>query len=118
MKKTIILAGLLLAVMHTAFAEQRVAYLKYQRKNIPESEKDVSRVPMRMPIDVVYDTDTYKIEINGNTSIDAEVFLYNEDDIIEDYSSSLNTNFVVPASGIYIIRIEGDGWYAEGEIEV
>ena len=39
-------------------------------------------------------------------------------DVFINYSSSLNAVFTVLTSGTYIIEIQGDGWYAEGEIEV
>ena len=33
-------------------------------------------------------------------------------------ASSLNTEFSILTPDIYIIQIQGDGWYAEGEIKV
>lgn len=73
---------------------------------------------MRLPIEVVYDSDTHKIEVIGGESMDAEVFLYNSNGVLENSSSSLNSEFTVLAPGTYIIRIQADAWYAEGEIEV
>ena len=77
-----------------------------------------NRAPMRLPIEVVYDSDTHKIEVIGDESMEAEVFLYNANGSLENYSSLLNTEFTVLTPGIYIIQIEGEGWYAEGEIEI
>lgn len=62
--------------------------------------------------------DTHKINVVGNESLEAEVFFYNTNGTLEGYSSTLNTDFTVLTSGIYIIQIQGEGWYAEGEIEV
>jgi len=62
--------------------------------------------------------DTHKINIVRNESLEAEVFFYNTNGTLEGYSSTLNTDFTVLTSGIYIIQIQGEGWYAEGEIEV
>lgn len=118
MKKVIILVGLLIAIAHTTFAEQRGISMKFHRKIRPENNKDVNRAPMCLPIEVVYDSDTHKIEVIGNESLEAEVFLYNESGTIEDYSSILNTDFTVWTSGTYIILIQGDGWYAKGEVEI
>ena len=73
---------------------------------------------MRLPIEVVYDSDTHKIEVIGDESMDAEVFLYDANGSLENYSSLLNTEFTVLTPGIYNIQIQGDGWYAEGEIEI
>ena len=50
--------------------------------------------------------------------MDAEVFLYNSNGALANSSSSLNSEFTVLAPGTYIIRIQTDAWYAEGEIEV
>ena len=118
MKKLIILAALLLGMAHTAFATQWGVCMEFHRKSNPEKNMSVNRAPMRLPINVVYDSDTHKIEVTGDESMDAEVFLYNANGDLENYSSSLNTEFTVLTPGIYIIQIQGDGWYAEGEIEV
>lgn len=116
--KTIILMWMLLTITSIAFANQRSVYMEFHRKGIPEKNMEVNRAPMRMPIEVVYDANTHKIEVAGNTAIRAEVFLYKANGILENYSSSLNTDFVILASGVYIIQIQGDGWYAEGNIEI
>jgi c-di-AMP phosphodiesterase-like protein len=118
MKKVIVLAGLLLAIAHAAFAEQRGVFMEFHRKINPENSRDVNRALMRLPIEVVYDSDTHKIEINGDESMEAEVFLYNANGTLENYSSSLNTDFTVLTPGTYIIQIQGNGWYAEGKIGV
>lgn len=118
MKKLIIMAALLLGMAHTAFAEQQGVFMQFYRRLNPENTRDVNRAPMRLPIEVVYDSDTHKIEVIGDESMEAEVFLYNANGDLENYSSSLNTEFTVLTPGIYIIQIQSDGWYAEGEIEV
>ena len=118
MKKLIIMAGLLLVMAHAVFAEQWGVFMEIHKKSIPEKNMSVNRSPMRLPIEVVYDSDTHKIKVIGDESMDAEVFLYNANGYLENYSSSLNTEFTILAPGIYIIQIQGDGWYAEGEIEV
>ncbi|MCC8036802.1 MAG: hypothetical protein Q4D41_05970 [Prevotellaceae bacterium] len=118
MKKLIILATLLLGMAHAAFAEKRGVLMEIHYRSVPGKNMSVNRAPMRLPIEVVYDSDTHRIKVTGNESMDAEVFLYNANGDLENYSSSLNTEFTVLTPGIYIIQIQGDGWYAEGEIEV
>ena len=118
MKKLIIMAALLLGMAHTAFAEQQGGFMQFHRRINPENTRDVNRAPMRLPIEVVYDSDTHKIEVIGDESMEAEVFLYNANGSLENYSSLLNTEFTVLTPGIYIIQIEGEGWYVEGEIEI
>lgn len=118
MKKLIIMAALLLGMAHTAFAEQRSVLIEIHYRSVPGKNMSVNRAPMRLPIEVVYDSDTHKIEVTGNESMDAEVFLYDANGSLENYSSSLNTEFTVLNPGIYNIQIQGNGWYAEGEIEI
>lgn len=117
MKKAIILVGMLLTMAHIAFAEQRGVFMEFHHKINPGHTRDVNRAPMRIPIEVVYDSDTHKIEVVGNESLEAEVFLYNAIGTLEGYSSILNTIFTISNSGNYTIQIKGEGWYAEGEIE-
>lgn len=117
MKKVIILAGLLLVMAHAAFAEQRGVLMEIHNKNIPEKNLSVNRAPMRLPIEVVYDTDTHRIEVVGSEYLIAEIFLYKADGTLVDHSSIINTTYTVQTSATYIILIQGDEWYAKGEIE-
>lgn len=115
MTKTFIILVLLIAMAHNVQAERRDVLMETYHKN--QTEKKVNRAPMRINIDVFYDSDTHIIEVVGDESIEAEVFL-KADGILEDYSSTLNTVFTVSTSGLYVIIIQGDDWYAEGEIEI
>lgn len=117
MKKVIILAGLLLVMAHAAFAEQRGVLMEIHNKSIPEKNMSVNRAPMRLPIEVVYDTDTHRIEVVGSESLIAEIFLYKADGTLVDHSSIINTTYTVQTSATYIILIQGDEWYVKGEIE-
>lgn len=118
LKRTIILVGLLLAMVPAAFAEQRGVFMEFHRKINPGKNMQVNRAPMRMPIEVVYDSDTHNIKVTGEKGIEAEVFLYNVNGTLESHSSTLNAEFSVLESDTYTILIQGDGWYAEGEIEM
>ena len=60
LRKTIILVGMLLAIVPAAFAEQRGVFMEFHRKINPGKNMQVNRAPMRLPIEVVYDTDTHK----------------------------------------------------------
>lgn len=111
----IIFVVLLIAMAHNVRAERRDVLMEIHHKN--QIEKKVNRAPMLINIDVVYDSDTHTIEVVVDESIEAEVYL-NANGILENYSSTLNTVFTVSTSGLYVIIIQGDGWYAEGEIEV
>ena len=119
MKKVIILVVLLLTTMaHTAFAEQRGVFMEFHRKINSGKNMQVNRAPMRMPIEVVYDSDTHNIKVTGDTGIEAEVFLYDANGAHESHSSTLNAEFCVLESDTYTILIQGEGWYAEGEIQM
>ena len=107
-----------MTMTHTVFAEQCGVLMEFHRKINPEKNMEVNRSSMFPPIEVVYDSDTHKINIIGDVSIEAEVFLYNADGTLENYSTILNTDFTILSSGTYIIQIQGDDWYAEGKIEV
>lgn len=118
MKKTIILLGLLLVMSYTAFAEQRGIFMNLHGDINPNKDTEVNRTPMKQPIMVIYDSDVHKIEVIGNESLEAEVFFYNMNGTLEGYSPILNTDFMVLNSGTYSIQIQGNGWYAEGEVEI
>ena len=72
MKKVIILAGLLLIMSFTAFAEQRGVFMDIYIKSNPEKNMEVNRSLMRLSIEVIYDSDTHKIEVTGNEAIEAD----------------------------------------------
>lgn len=118
MKKIITLAGLVWIFAHSAMADQLPVFLEYHRKITPEKNTDVNRSLAVCPIGVYYDSITRKIETVGDEYVEAEIFLYDADGTIIEHSSSINTEFTVSASGAYIILTQGNGWYAEGKIEV
>lgn len=120
MKKAIILAGLLLAMAHTAFAEQRGVLMQFHRKSSPSTNTSVNRAPTRLPIEVVYDSDTHKIEVIGDENMDVPIYLYDENGNILNYSPSINTVLDIPNgySGLISINIEGENWIITGKITI
>ena len=118
MRKTIIFIGLLSMMLLPSFAEQREISIEIHHQTSSKNNKDVNRSLMWLPIEIVYDTETHIISVTGEGAIEGEVFLYNADGSLEDHSSTLNTEFMISTSGTYTILIQGDGWYAEGEIVV
>ena len=91
MKKLIILAVLLLGMVHTAFAEQRGVLIEIHYRRVTGKNMSVNRAPMRLPIEVVYDSDTHKIEVTGGESVEAEVFLCNANGGLENYCNVYGT---------------------------
>ena len=118
MKIFFILTGLLLFMAQPALAEQYDIYLEIHQRSNHENDTKVNRAPMLLPIEVVYDSDNHIVKVIGYDSLNAEVFLYDSDGSVEGHSSTLNTEIPVMSSGSHTIQIQGDGWYAEGEIVV
>lgn len=92
-------------------------FMEINKRN-KDSYTKVNRAPERISLDVVYDTDTQYVTVNGDEGIEVEVFLYNSLGEVEDYSSSLNTTLSVSSPGIHQIHIEGEDWVANGIIEI
>lgn len=118
MKKFIISTMLLLMVSITASADSQVLPMEVHTRNNSNKSTTVDRAPRRIPIEVRYDSKMRTIEIVGNDAVEAEVYLYTSTGDEVDYSASVNTVFYVPTSGIYVVLIQGDNWYAEGEVEM
>lgn len=116
--RAIIMALILFSMAHFAFAEQQDVCLEFHRWDIPDNNAKVNRAPMLLPIEAVYDSDNHIIKVIGYDSLNAEVFLYDSDGSVEGHSSTLNTEIPVMSSGSHTIQIQGDGWYAEGVIDV
>lgn len=119
MKNVLLSMMLVVLTAIPAMAEDVDIILRFHKnhteKDIP---KEVNRAPMRLPVYVSYDTETGIIDVRGSESLDGEVYLYDADGVVKGYSPTINTSFEVASNGLYIIYIEGDGWYAEGEIEM
>lgn len=118
MKKTFMLMGLLFATAFSAVAEQRKIIMDFNRISKSEKHQRTNRAPLHIPISVVYDSDTNRILISGSETINAEVLLYDATGTLENYSSSLNTFFILSTEDTYVIRIQGEEWYAEGVVEI
>lgn len=107
MKKVFLLTCLLLTMAQVTSAEERKLIMKFQRKTSTSENKEPNRAPMRIPVEVVYDTETYEVKVIGDETIEAEVFLYDSVGNLEDYSATLNTYFYLYTSDTYTVHIEG-----------
>ncbi|MDE7442505.1 MAG: hypothetical protein K2M69_10120 [Muribaculaceae bacterium] len=72
---------------------------------------------MDLPVEAVYDSDAMTIEVSCTTDLEAEVYVYDASEVLEDYSPCLNTVLSVTNSDYHAIVIEGDGWAGYGVIE-
>ncbi|MCD8388384.1 MAG: DUF3244 domain-containing protein [Bacteroidales bacterium] len=86
-----------------------------------KSQSHVSRphrVPMSIDIQACYYSDANSLVIVANGDIDASVAIYNQSDLMVDYSSAIPASFdlsCLPA-GTYTVVIEHDSWVATGEL--
>lgn len=117
MKKAVFLITMLCALAFPSMAEKTTTTLRFHRHGNHQLSQEVNRAPARIPaIEVYYDSETQTIEVVGDEYVEAEVFLYDEEGNVVDYSSTLNAIFSVSAPGSYRILIQSANWYAEGEI--
>lgn len=115
MKKLILLCMFLLSFSISAFADKEEIIITKHEKNPNPSKEE--RAPMRIPLRVVYDTDTHIMEVTGPETMAAEVFVYNAEGTIVSYSPVLNSTLNIPDDpGTYTIFIQSDSWYADGEM--
>ena len=89
MKKIIILVAMLLLGVHSINAARRAVYLSFSNNGLSGKKKgNANRAPMHLPVNVVYDSDAKVIEVKGSESLGAEIYIYDEAGIVEDYLSS------------------------------
>lgn len=105
-------------ILLNGYADEQGVFMEINLRNKPDAYTKVNRSPMRISLNVVYDTETKLITITGIEPVEVDVFLFNKYGEIEDYSSFLNTNLSVSSSGFHRILIESQGWVAEGVIEI
>lgn len=118
MKKFIILTAMFLLGVYSMSASRQAIYLSCHNNKVSGEKEHSNRAPMHLPIHVVYDSDTKVIEVKGSESLGAEIYIYDEAGIVEDYSAYLNATFYILKPGTHVILIKGDGWEAEGMIEL
>lgn len=86
-------------------------------QNNNNSSHSVHRTPVRINIEVFYDSESHTIEILNNGNSEGETFLYLNDNLIE-YVAEINTSFYISASGQYKIEIVTDNWTAIGYLSL
>lgn len=116
MKKLFLIIAMIFATTLTSFADDERVSVVINKKEQTSSKNTWERAPMRIPVEVYYNSDLNTITIIGDESVTAEVFLYNASGMLENYSSSLNTVFTLASSGEYTVLIQGEGWYGTATI--
>lgn len=118
MKRVLLVIAVLLSMVFPTSAEQNNVRLTVYKKGHVEKSTTVQRFPQQLPIDVAYDNETRQITVSGDVDMEVQVYLCDLSGNTLDYSSCLNAVFDVPETytGSLIVRIEAEGWIAEGEV--
>lgn len=109
---------MLLLGVHSIHAARRAVFLSFSNNGLSGKKGNANRAPMHPPVNVVYDSDANVIEVKGSESLGAEIYIYDKAGIVEDYSAYLNATFYILKPGTHVILIKGEGWEAEGMIEL
>lgn len=119
---SLIIAILGITIPSIAYAESTKSFSYtigmevHRNQNNPSTT--VHRAPMNIVIDAIYNPETNSIEITYNGDFDGEVFIYQNNDIIE-YRNEINSSFILPStSGLFQIEIISDNWTASGSINL
>ena len=101
----------------SAFGGQRAIPLRtHQNGEQSESLNNRDRNPINLPIVVLYDTNTYIIEVwCDDDNIQAEVFVFDESGAVEAYSPYMNMTLQLSSSTYHSILLKGDGWEGEAD---
>lgn len=118
MKNSILSLILLVVSLFSALAEAERVPVNFGKNGNSNSNKEWSRAPVHINVIVEYDDDTHTIIVLGEDGIDAEVYLYDSNGIIMDYSPVVNTIFYITMSGDYTISFVSENWSGEGSVSV
>ena len=118
MKKLFLIITVIFTTMSSSFAEdEKVPVVINKEEQTSNNNKNTwNRAPMRIPVDVYYNTENRVIKGEGSETIDAEVYIYNKYEELVDYSSTINAEFQLTMPGEYTILIQSESWYAEAVV--
>ena len=91
MKKLFLIITTVFATAISSFAKDEKIPVVFNKDEQTSSKNTWNRAPMRIFVEVYYDSDAGILEVVGDETIEAEVFLYNASGVMENYSSSLLT---------------------------
>lgn len=100
-----------------AYAEPKNVPVKYERK---EGNKNLggNKSPMRLPVDLFYDSDTRVLSVETDGSLEGAVYVFDWSGNLADSSDSLNCSFILGGKGVYIVRLTGAHWTGSATIAV
>lgn len=94
MKKVFLSIVLIFSMALTVKAEREVVFMRYYKYSDTETNNEVNRSLICIPVYVFYNSETGYVDIiSEDESLNGEVYLYNLTGDIEEYSSSINTSF-------------------------
>lgn len=83
-----------------------------------DSSKKPQRAPLHLPLEVVYNDDVQTVEVIAAETLQANVYLYYNDELV-DSSYEINCSFTLPyPQGSYTILIDSENWCVEGCFEI
>lgn len=121
MKRLTLILGLILSMCSVAFATKKQVALETYRKTQDKDFGKVHRAPERIPdISVIYDSEMRIVEVECDEPIEADVFLYDSNNNIIDYSPTVNSTLSANEATAFplTIYIESEQWTAIAEIEL
>lgn len=113
MKKILIACALLSFCSSTLIADPTTIDVVIDKKG-DDNHSDRNRAPMRVPVEIWYDSDCSMITVCGPEQ-DGTVCILNRGTVI-NAADCINSSFILPesVSGLVTILIEADEWTATG----
>jgi hypothetical protein len=99
----------------TSTSTQHSVSLEFHKK---ANSTKVHRTPLHIPIDVFYDDVDHTLIVSSDEDLECEVYLYNSNYSVVDYSSCGDTIFTINMTGTYTVQVNGDDWYVIGTFTV
>lgn len=118
MRKFLLLFIAALSISGTINAEKKELKLTYHRQIKSGTKGNIDRAPMRLPIDVYFDSEAGIIEVAGDDTLEADVTLCDETGAALDYSPVINATFSVEGLNPAYVLIEGENWYATADLDL
>lgn len=113
MKKLIWIIAVIFTTTLTSFADDEKVLININKNEKHTDNPKWDRAPMRIPVEVYYNSENKVIRVEGSETVEAEVFLYNKYEELTDYSSTINAEFQLTLPGEYTILIQNENWYGE-----
>lgn len=112
MKRLITLLATAFLFVSFTFAGSTSIPLDYHRRTTTSGGPVIDRAPETPPVEVTIDSANLTITVSGDPDVHAEVFLFNSQQVVIDYSPEVNVCFQVDSQAEYILKIDSEYWEA------